>query len=29
VISGNFLDNEWCRFDFKASHLDALRTSRE
>ncbi|KAF0287755.1 Toll-like receptor 6 [Amphibalanus amphitrite] len=28
VISRNFLDNEWCRFDFKASHLDALRTSR-
>ncbi|KAF0286989.1 Toll-like receptor 6 [Amphibalanus amphitrite] len=28
VVSRNFLDNEWCRFDFKASHLDALRTSR-
>ena len=28
VLSRNFLDNEWCRFDFKASHLDALQTSR-
>ncbi|XP_037079539.1 toll-like receptor Tollo, partial [Pollicipes pollicipes] len=28
VLSRNFLDNEWCRFDFKASHLDALETSR-
>ncbi|XP_037080480.1 toll-like receptor 6 [Pollicipes pollicipes] len=29
VLSRNFLDNEWCRFDFKASHLDALRTPRD
>ncbi|XP_043188828.1 toll-like receptor 6 isoform X2 [Amphibalanus amphitrite] len=28
VVSRNFLDNEWCRFDFKASHLEALRACR-
>ncbi|XP_037079540.1 toll-like receptor Tollo [Pollicipes pollicipes] len=28
VLSRNFLDNEWCRFDFKSSHLEALRRAR-
>ena len=28
VVSRSFLDHEWCRFDFKSSHLEALRGSR-
>ncbi|KAF2362520.1 Toll/interleukin-1 receptor (TIR) domain [Trinorchestia longiramus] len=26
IISRNFLDNDWCKFSFKAAHLEALKT---
>ena len=25
IITRNFLDNEWCKFSFKAAHLEALK----
>ena len=27
VISENFLENEWCRFEFKSAHLEVLRNN--
>nr|ANG08894.1 toll family protein LongTollB [Parhyale hawaiensis] len=26
IVSKNFLDNDWCKFSFKAAHLEALKT---
>ncbi|XP_043213540.1 toll-like receptor 6 [Amphibalanus amphitrite] len=28
LVSRGFLDHEWCRFDFKTPHVEALRGSR-
>lgn len=26
IVTRNFLDNDWCKFSFKAAHLEALKT---